>query len=238
MANMVMGIIILNKKYTVDKYLSVFMITMGIILCTVISGHEVKSTQVVTKNSVPTTPMENFLWWILGIALLTFALFVSARMGLYQEVLSVRYGKHPQEALYYTVIYILFYFPLFLLKPCGFWSLAFGHSPSMHSHWLEGREKLQKSLPIQAPILFYLSPAGFRPSKTRKNCLGPLWAIVVVISAFVTDAILPHTDAEYLGTCCNGCEIRTSATIVSRSNDAENHRVSHGKCIHPVSFDF
>lgn len=29
---------------------------------------------------------------------------MSARMGIYQEVLYKAYGKHPQEALYYTVI--------------------------------------------------------------------------------------------------------------------------------------
>lgn len=100
---MIMGIIILRKKYVFSKYLSVFMITMGIVICTIISGQEVKSTQRVTENSVPTTPWENFFWWTLGIALLTAALFISARMGLYQEVLYQRYGKHPKEALYYTV---------------------------------------------------------------------------------------------------------------------------------------
>lgn len=35
--------------------------------------------------------------------MLTVALFVSARMGIYQEVLYKKHGKHPSEALYYTV---------------------------------------------------------------------------------------------------------------------------------------
>jgi len=43
------------------------------------------------------------LFFFTGILLLTFALFVSARMGIYQEVLYGRYGKHPRESLYYTV---------------------------------------------------------------------------------------------------------------------------------------
>jgi UAA transporter family len=42
-------------------------------------------------------------YWVLGIALLTAALFVSARMGIYQETLYKRYGKYPDEALFYTV---------------------------------------------------------------------------------------------------------------------------------------
>lgn len=42
---------------------------------------------------------------ILGITCLTVALFISARMGIYQETLYKKHGKHPQEALFYTVSY-------------------------------------------------------------------------------------------------------------------------------------
>lgn len=98
---MIMGIIILQKTYTFSKYLSVFMISIGIALCTIVSGQDIKSTQ--TVNVKPTTPWDDFFWWTVGIILLTVALFISARMGLYQEVLYKRYGKHPKEALFYTV---------------------------------------------------------------------------------------------------------------------------------------
>lgn len=40
---------------------------------------------------------------ISGITCLTIALFISARMGIYQETLYQKHGKHPQEALFYTV---------------------------------------------------------------------------------------------------------------------------------------
>ncbi|KAG5312662.1 S35B4 protein, partial [Acromyrmex insinuator] len=101
-ANMIMGIIILNRKYMFSKYLSVFMITTGIALCTIVSGKEIKSLQ--QKNvQIATTPWDDFFWWALGILLLTIALFVSARMGIYQEELHNRYGKNAREALYYTV---------------------------------------------------------------------------------------------------------------------------------------
>nr|CAD7456062.1 unnamed protein product [Timema tahoe] len=78
-ANMIMGIVILKKKYAFSKYLSVFMISAGIVICTFVSGQDV-----------------------VRIVLLTVALFVSARMGIYQEVLYAKYGKHPREALFYT----------------------------------------------------------------------------------------------------------------------------------------
>ena len=35
--------------------------------------------------------------------MLTFALFMSARMGIYQEVIYGKYGKYPQEAMFYCV---------------------------------------------------------------------------------------------------------------------------------------
>lgn len=40
---MIMGIIILKKSYRLDKYFSVGMITLGIIICTIISGSNVVS---------------------------------------------------------------------------------------------------------------------------------------------------------------------------------------------------
>lgn len=79
------------------------MITSGIALCTIVSGKEIKSLQQKNVVQAPTTPWDDFFWWILGISLLTIALFVSARMGIYQEVLHSRYGKNAREALYYTV---------------------------------------------------------------------------------------------------------------------------------------
>lgn len=38
---MIMGIIILRKRYEPSKYISVLMITLGIIICTIISGSSV-----------------------------------------------------------------------------------------------------------------------------------------------------------------------------------------------------
>ncbi|XP_030380940.1 UDP-xylose and UDP-N-acetylglucosamine transporter [Scaptodrosophila lebanonensis] len=100
MANMIMGIILLKKRYNLRQYSSVAMITAGIILCTLVSSGDVKD------NTHPTlkvdTSFSDFFWWGVGIALLTVALLVTAYMGIYQEVIYKRYGKHPQEALFFT----------------------------------------------------------------------------------------------------------------------------------------
>lgn len=116
-ANMIMGIVILRKRYAFSKYLSVAMISAGIVVCTIISGKDVKSTQTV-GNAEEDDPVTVFFWWAVGIALLTLALFVSSRMGIYQEVLYKRYGKHPKEALFYTHLLPL---PFFLLLTTNIW---------------------------------------------------------------------------------------------------------------------
>ncbi|CAG2053229.1 unnamed protein product, partial [Timema podura] len=61
-----------------------------------------KDTRPGQENTDPSNMLQVYFWWVLGIVLLTVALFVSARMGIYQEVLYAKYGKHPREALFYT----------------------------------------------------------------------------------------------------------------------------------------
>lgn len=46
---------------------------------------------------------DDLFWWLVGVVILTLALLLSARMGIYQEKLYKEHGKHPYEALYYTV---------------------------------------------------------------------------------------------------------------------------------------
>lgn len=146
-ANMIMGIILLKKSYRLDKYISVGMITLGIVICTVVSGSNVtrsvgKSTKVVKE----TTEFEDFCWWVAGIACLTLALFVSARMGIYQEVLYKKHGKYPNEALYYTHLLPL---PAFLVLSSNLWE-----------HWLIAVNSRLLIIPVvnlQIPcILAYL----------------------------------------------------------------------------------
>uniref|UniRef100_A0A3B3BY87 Solute carrier family 35 member B4 n=1 Tax=Oryzias melastigma TaxID=30732 RepID=A0A3B3BY87_ORYME len=91
-ANMILGVIILKKRYSAEKYLSIALVSAGIFICTIMSAKQVVSG------------CRTFLlWWLSGsIAMLTFALLMSARMGIFQEMLYKQYGKHPKEALFYN----------------------------------------------------------------------------------------------------------------------------------------
>ncbi|XP_050313307.1 UDP-xylose and UDP-N-acetylglucosamine transporter [Anthonomus grandis grandis] len=116
-ANMLMGILILKRKYTIEKYLSVFMITTGIVICTLYSSKEVgKCTdcdnvsgnqESIGSSEENEVDASKIFWWVIGIVLLTGALLLSARMGIYQETLYKKFGKHPEEALFYTHLYSL-----------------------------------------------------------------------------------------------------------------------------------
>lgn len=98
LANMILGILILKKRYTTMKYLSVIMISIGISICTIASAKQLNHSE--SENQI--SSVGDFVWWIVGILLLTFALFMSARMGIMQEVMYSKFGKHPREALFFT----------------------------------------------------------------------------------------------------------------------------------------
>eukprot|EP00088_Acartia_fossae_P070784 TRINITY_DN9563_c0_g1_i3.p1 TRINITY_DN9563_c0_g1~~TRINITY_DN9563_c0_g1_i3.p1 ORF type:complete len:334 (-),score=25.67 TRINITY_DN9563_c0_g1_i3:557-1558(-) len=139
LANMIMGVVILGKRYTVEKYSSVLMITIGIATCTIMSAqsNKIKSSE--------GTETDNF-WLAVGISLLTFALFMSARMGIYQEVIYSEHGKHPKEAMFF----------LHALPLPGFLFLA----PDIYNHLVISFNSTPLTLPlinIQLPcMLVYL----------------------------------------------------------------------------------
>ncbi|XP_034490312.1 UDP-xylose and UDP-N-acetylglucosamine transporter-like [Drosophila innubila] len=122
MANMIMGIILLKKRYNFRQYSSVAMITAGIIVCTLVSSGNVKDN---THHSLKVdTVYSDFFWWGVGIALLTIALLVTAYMGIYQEVIYKRYGKHPNEALFFTHMLPLPGFLVMASNIAQHWSIA------------------------------------------------------------------------------------------------------------------
>ncbi|KPP78665.1 UDP-xylose and UDP-N-acetylglucosamine transporter-like [Scleropages formosus] len=98
-ANLILGVVILKKRYTLTKYLSIVLVSVGIFICTIMSAKQVHSTGEEASEEQGFYP---FLRWLLGIAMLTFALLMSARMGIFQETLYKQYGKHSKEALFYN----------------------------------------------------------------------------------------------------------------------------------------
>ncbi|EEB20261.1 UDP-galactose transporter, putative [Pediculus humanus corporis] len=155
LANMTLGVYIVKKKYPFSKYLSVLLITIGIVVCTIVSGKDVKSTNTRGK---PTTSHEDFFWWTIGLMVLCVALFLSAALGIFQESLYKKYGKHSKEVLFYTHLLPL---PLFLFI-----------SPNIYSHAIIAYE----SEP-------YLVLNTFHMPKSILNLIGNVLSQYVCISS-------------------------------------------------------
>ncbi|CAI9734212.1 UDP-xylose and UDP-N-acetylglucosamine transporter [Octopus vulgaris] len=98
MANLILCVILLKKRYKMSKYLAVFMISVGIVLCTIASSKHLKPQE----DTEDTDSTYDYFMWLIGIFMLLFALFMSARMGIFQEVIYKKFGKHPSEALFFN----------------------------------------------------------------------------------------------------------------------------------------
>ena len=92
-ANMVVSIIAFRRHYPASKYLSVATVTLGVVI----------STTTTAKLKSGAGPGEGDLHtWLVGLLMLAYGLFGSATTGVFQEKLFARFGKHPQEALFYS----------------------------------------------------------------------------------------------------------------------------------------
>lgn len=122
-ANMILGIIIMKKSYSIREYVAIVMISIGIFLATMASAGD----KVGEKAQASSEEFSDLFWWIVGIVMLTLALVLSAVMGLIQEKLYAKHGKYPDEALYYNHVLTLPMF-LFLYNDIGKQASLFSQS--------------------------------------------------------------------------------------------------------------
>jgi len=95
-ANLVLAMLVLGRRYAPSKYISVLLITAGTVICTLVSAGDVRDSSASAEENE-----QAMSTWLAGIVLLTAALFLSARMGIYQECLYAKHGKQPREALFF-----------------------------------------------------------------------------------------------------------------------------------------
>ncbi|KAI9243426.1 UAA transporter [Sporodiniella umbellata] len=117
--NMVMGAIILKKRYSLGQMLGVVLVTVGVIWATLDNASNY--TQTSTANTSE---------FVIGISLLSIAMVLSAGMGLFQEVTYKKYGKEWREGLFYTHFLALPFF-LFFSKDLHSQILDYNRSPYM-----------------------------------------------------------------------------------------------------------
>ncbi|KAG2202016.1 hypothetical protein INT46_008416 [Mucor plumbeus] len=117
--NMILGALILKKRYSIGQITGVIFVTAGVVWATLdnASAH--------TENN-PGSTTEFFT----GIFLLLIAMILSAGMGLFQEVTYKKYGKQWREGLFYTHFLAIPFFLLFY-KDLSNQIVAYNKSPLM-----------------------------------------------------------------------------------------------------------
>jgi UDP-xylose/UDP-N-acetylglucosamine transporter B4 len=81
------------------------MVTVGIFMATLASASNAAQEEHTAEpdDQSSNSLLAELLYMGIGILLLVFALFMSSLLGIYQEVLYKEHGKHPKEAMFYTV---------------------------------------------------------------------------------------------------------------------------------------
>lgn len=125
-ANLILGLVMLKKRYKPTKFLSIAMIVIGIALATLASASS-KSTK---ENLIEKSSSQWLTNWFVGFVLFVFALYISGLMGIYQEIVFSKYGKHPMEALYYNHLLPLPVF-LFFIRDLHHHAQLFTHSDNL-----------------------------------------------------------------------------------------------------------
>ncbi|KAI8365102.1 UAA transporter [Blakeslea trispora] len=158
--NMILGALLLKKKYSLGQIVGVLFVTAGVIWATLdnASAHN-------DNNSGSTTE------FITGILLLLVAMILSAGMGLFQEVTYKKYGKQWREGLFYTHFLALPFF-LFFYKDLLAQVVAYQRSPLM------SLPDIFQQIPMMGAINELLPEAIL--SKLKVFYVHKLWAFLIM----------------------------------------------------------
>eukprot|EP00123_Amoebidium_parasiticum_P021735 comp72771_c0_seq1/m.48175 comp72771_c0_seq1/g.48175 ORF comp72771_c0_seq1/g.48175 comp72771_c0_seq1/m.48175 type:complete len:348 (-) comp72771_c0_seq1:184-1227(-) len=107
--NMLMGMVLLRRRYMVSKYVSVLAVSLGILMFTVASMKEKQPTGKLTSTSSAINPLDQTI----GVAMLLFSLILASSLGIYQEKVYEKYGRHSSEGIMFTHVLALPIFGLF-----------------------------------------------------------------------------------------------------------------------------
>ncbi|KAI8992210.1 UAA transporter [Pilobolus umbonatus] len=161
--NMILGSVILKKRYSLGQVVGVILVTLGVIWATLDNASTSENKEGSTKE------------FITGILFLTVAMVLSAGMGLYQEVTYKKYGKQWREGLFYTHFMALPFF-LFFSKNLYYQVIEYNQSP------LVPLKEIFNQIPVMNELFTVWSPPILNTFRVHK-----LWAFLVmnVITQYV-----------------------------------------------------
>jgi len=98
MVGMILGMILMKKRYSASQIFAVVVVTIGVIYATTSAKASSGSS-----SSKPASEAVSSGDYAIGILMLTIALIVSSLMGLLQESTYQTYGAEWREGLFYSV---------------------------------------------------------------------------------------------------------------------------------------
>ncbi|KAF8909021.1 UAA transporter, partial [Gymnopilus junonius] len=104
--SMLFGFMTLKKRYTMMQFLSVAIVTAGVVLVTL--SRTTPRSEAQTSKSVSAEDLTKYSF---GIAMMTISLFCTGWLGLLQERTYIKYGPCWREGVFYTHLLSL---PIFL----------------------------------------------------------------------------------------------------------------------------
>lgn len=105
---MLVGYFLAGKRYTLGQVVAGVVITVGIVLATISAPRPPKSPSAASTSQKTESDdlLHESVQYVLGIGMLSAALFLSAWLGLWQEKTYRRYGNQWREALFFTVSFV------------------------------------------------------------------------------------------------------------------------------------
>nr|CAB3266236.1 UDP-xylose and UDP-N-acetylglucosamine transporter [Phallusia mammillata] len=182
-ANLLLGVLILKKNYPFTKFMAVFLVSLGILTCTFAtsSRSEIEST-----SSFSNRDYSDSLIMLFGVFLLLVALFMSARLGIYQETVFKQHGKLSREALYYNHMLPLPFFVF--LAPSIIENIAvLNQSESQIVPFLSSLVAFITGAEVTLPILWQYMIANLL---TQYVCIRSIFYLVTVCTSLTVTLVI------------------------------------------------
>ncbi|KAL1935865.1 hypothetical protein VTP01DRAFT_5005 [Rhizomucor pusillus] len=160
--NMVMGAIILKKRYPLGQIVGVGLVTLGVAWATLDNAN-------VSNDNSDEASVSEFL---VGITLLVIAMILSAGLGLLQEVTYKKYGKEWREGLFYTHFLALPFFLLFY-KDLAENAAIYSASPAAPL------PKLLEQVPVLGTSINHLLPSSIQAALDT-IVVPKLWGFLIL----------------------------------------------------------
>ncbi|KAF9582290.1 golgi uridine diphosphate-N- acetylglucosamine transporter [Lunasporangiospora selenospora] len=109
MVGMILGMILMKKRYSAPQILAVVIVTVGVIYATMNAKANLSKGSSTSKNKEDDVSASDYL---IGILMMSVALVVSSLLGLLQETTYRKYGAEWREGLFYSHFLAL---PMFIL---------------------------------------------------------------------------------------------------------------------------